>query len=304
MILFPAIDLYEKAIRLTKGDYTQMTVYSDKPGRRLFVKGRRATHLPVVDPRAQGTGRRPILRRFVRLSDERPFTEVGGGIRTREVIEKYLDIGVERVILGTAAITEPGFVDEMVALYGERIAIGVDMKDGYVAVKGWTEVTSLDGVDFCRQMESKGVRTIICTDISKDGVLGGANNDLYRRLKSELSLNIIASGGISSLKDIIYLGYLGLYGAILGKALYEGRIDLKEAIESMAEGVAADDYKRIIPCLDVRDGRVVKVSTSWISTMCPRPLSWGDITATAGPTSLSSTTSPRPMRNGGSLPKS
>jgi phosphoribosylformimino-5-aminoimidazole carboxamide ribotide isomerase len=238
MILFPAIDLYEKkAVRLTKGDYTQMTVYSDKPADvACSLRDAGATHLHVVDlegARDGTTANFETIREIVRTSGL--FTEVGGGIRIREVIEKYLDIGVERVILGTAAITEPGFVDEMVALYGERIAIGVDMKDGYVAVKGWTEVTSLDGVDFCRQMESKGVRTIICTDISKDGVLGGANNDLYRRLKSELSLNIIASGGISSLKDIIYLGYLGLYGAILGKALYEGRIDLKEAIESMAE---------------------------------------------------------------------
>ncbi len=123
-----------------------------------------------------------------------------------------------------------------VALFGDRIAVGVDVRDGFVAVKGWTKVTSLEGVDFCRQMEAKGVKTIICTDISKDGVLGGANNDLYRRLLGELSLNIIASGGVSSLKDIMYLDYLGLYGAILGKALYEGKINLKEAVNATAEG--------------------------------------------------------------------
>jgi len=239
MILFPAIDLYGgQAVRLMKGDYAQMTVYSDKPAEvACAFRDAGAAHLHVVDlegARDGTTANFETIREIVRTSGL--FTEVGGGIRSRDVIEKYLDIGVGRVILGTAAITQPGFVDEMTALYGDTIAVGVDMKDGFVAVKGWTEVTSKEGIAFCRQMEAKGVKTFICTDISKDGVLGGANNELYRRLQSELSLNIIASGGVSSLKDIMYLDYLGLYGAILGKALYEGKINLKEAVAATAEG--------------------------------------------------------------------
>lgn len=239
MILFPAIDLYDKkAVRLTKGDYAQMTVYSDKPADVACAfrdAGARCLHMVDLEGARDGTTANfETIREIIKASGL--FTEVGGGIRTREVIEKYLDIGVERVILGTAAVAQPGFVDDMVELYGGKIAVGVDVKDGYVAVKGWTEVTGLECLDFCRQMEKKGVRTIICTDISKDGVLGGANNELYRQLLNELSLNIIASGGVSSLKDISYLDYLGLYGAILGKALYEGRINLKEAIDGTKEG--------------------------------------------------------------------
>jgi phosphoribosylformimino-5-aminoimidazole carboxamide ribotide isomerase len=239
MILLPAIDLYSgQAVRLTKGDYAQMTVYSDKPAEvACSFRDSGATHLHVVDlegARDGSTANFETIRDIVRTSGL--FTEVGGGIRSRDVIQRYLDIGVERVILGTAAITQPGFVDEMVTFFGSQIAVGVDLKDGFVAVKGWTEVTALEGVEFCRSMEAKGVKTIICTDISKDGVLGGANNDLYRRLLDELSLNIIASGGVSSLKDILYLGYMGLHGAILGKALYEGKINLKEAVDATAEG--------------------------------------------------------------------
>ncbi len=239
MILFPAIDLYNgSAVRLIKGDYAQMTVYSDKPADvACSFRDAGATHLHLVDlegARDGTTANCETIGEIVRRSGL--FTEVGGGIRSHEVIKKYLDLGVDRVILGTAAITQPGFVDEMVARYGGQIAVGVDMKDGFVAVKGWTEVTSLEGVDFCRKMEAKGVKTIICTDISKDGVLGGTNNALYRSLLEELSINIIASGGVSSLKDIQYLDYLGLYGAILGKALYEGKIDLKAAVNATAEG--------------------------------------------------------------------
>jgi phosphoribosylformimino-5-aminoimidazole carboxamide ribotide isomerase len=239
MILFPAIDLFGgQAVRLTKGDYAQMTVYSNKPADvacSFRDAGARCLHVVDLEGARDGTTANfETIRDIVQSSGL--FTEVGGGIRSRDVIQKYLDIGVGRVILGTAAITQPGFVDEMVVLYGDQIAVGVDMKDGFVAVKGWTEVTALEGVDFCRQMEAKGVSTIICTDISKDGVLGGANNDLYRRLLNELSLNVIASGGVSSLKDILYLDYMGLYGAILGKALYEGQINLKEAVHATAEG--------------------------------------------------------------------
>lgn len=243
MILFPAIDLYDKkAVRLFKGDYAQMTIYSDTPwdvACSFRDAGARCLHVVDLEGARDGTTANfEVIREIIQKS--KLFTEVGGGIRTREVIEKYLDIGVARVILGTAAITQPGFVDEMVRLFGDKIAVGVDMKDGFVAVKGWTEVTSLDGVDFCRQMEQKGVKTIICTDISKDGVLGGANNALYRRLQNDLTLQIIASGGVSSLEDIKALSDIGLYGAILGKALYEGRIDLKAAVQVTAKGCGGE----------------------------------------------------------------
>lgn len=233
MILFPAIDLYEgQAVRLVKGDYAQMTIYSDAPAQvaRTFAQAG-ADYLHVVDLEGARDGTTPnfeTVRHIIQHSGM--FVEVGGGIRSREVIEKYIDAGVLRVILGTAAITQPGFVKEMVSAFGDKIAVGVDIKDGFVAIKGWTEVTQLECFDFCRQMEYVGVKTIICTDISKDGVLGGANLDLYRKLSGEISVDIIASGGVSTSKDILYLQYIGLYGAILGKALYEGKIDLKEAI--------------------------------------------------------------------------
>ena len=238
MILLPAIDLYGgQAVRLYKGDYAQMTVYSDNPPDvAASFRDAGASWLHVVDlegARDGSTANFNTIERIVRSSGM--DVELGGGIRTREVIERYLDAGVARVILGTVAVAEPGFVDDMVSEFGSRIAVGVDVKDGFVAVKGWTEVTSHECFDFCRQMQDKSVKTIICTDISKDGVLGGANLELYRKLADTLELNIIASGGVSTLKDIQYLEYIGLYGAILGKALYEGKLNLKNAIEQTTE---------------------------------------------------------------------
>lgn len=238
MILFPAIDLYNKsAVRLTKGDYAQMTVYSDDPvGTALSFRDAGATHLHVVDlegARDGSTANFETIREITRQSGL--FVEVGGGIRTRAVVEKYLDIGIGRVILGTAAVAQPDFLDEVLSIYEDQIAVGVDVKDGFVAVKGWTEVTSVECFDFCRQMDKKGVATIICTDISKDGLLGGANLDLYRSLSDELALDIVASGGVSTLKDIQYLNYIELYGVILGKALYEGKINLREAVASITD---------------------------------------------------------------------
>lgn len=238
MILFPAIDLYQsRAVRLTKGDYAQMTVYSDAPAEvACSFRDAGSTALHVVDlegARDGTTANFETIREIVQKCGL--FVEVGGGLRTQEVVEKYLDIGVGRVILGTAAVKEPGFVDALVSRFGDKIAVGVDIKDGFVAVKGWTEVTDLECFGFCRTMEQKGINTIICTDISKDGVLGGANLELYRRMSGELTVNIVASGGVSTLKDIQYLDDIGLYGVILGKALYEGKIDLREAIAKTAD---------------------------------------------------------------------
>jgi phosphoribosylformimino-5-aminoimidazole carboxamide ribotide isomerase len=156
--------------------------------------------------------------------------EVGGGIRSEEVIRDYLEVGVFRVILGTAAVTNPAWTAEMVKKYGDRIAVGVDIRDGLVAIKGWTETAPLTCHEFCQRLSEIGVRTIICTDISKDGCLGGTNLSLYRRLSEEFSMNLVASGGISTLEDIRALSEMKLYGAILGKALYTGMLDLSEAV--------------------------------------------------------------------------
>lgn len=233
MILLPAIDLYNgQAVRLTKGDYAQMTVYSDNPEAvACAFRDDGAKYLHVVDlegARDGTTANFESVKKIVRESGLR--AEIGGGIRSRDVIEKYLDVGVMRVILGTAAITQPGFVDEMVELFGDKIAVGIDIRDGMVAIKGWTEVTSLECFAFCREMERKNVSTIICTDISKDGVLGGTNLDLYRRLSGETTMNVIASGGVSTTEDIMSLCAIGMYGAILGKAIYERKLNLKEAM--------------------------------------------------------------------------
>ena len=234
MLIFPAIDLYEgKAVRLFKGDYAQMTVYSHNPveiARDFVAQG--ATCLHLVDLEGAKSGTTPNLDTICALKKESGlFCEVGGGIRTMEVIDRYISAGIDRVILGTAAVTSPGFVEEAVAKYGEKIAVGVDIKDGMVAVKGWTEKSDLDAFAFCSRMQSIGVKTIICTDISKDGAMQGTNHDLYRELSQRCKVQIVASGGVSSIEDVKRLAKLDLYGAIIGKAYYTKAISLSEAIE-------------------------------------------------------------------------
>lgn len=233
MILFPAIDLYEgKAVRLYKGDYAQMTVYSDDPATVAadFVACG-ATHAHLVDLEGAKTGETPNLATVCRIKENSGlFCEIGGGIRNMTVVERYLSAGVDRVILGTAAVTDEAFLREAVGRYGDRIAVGVDIKDGFVAVKGWTEKSDLEAFAFCEKMEAMGVSTIICTDISKDGAMQGTNHDLYRRLSQQFSLNITASGGVSSIDDVKRFNALDLYGAILGKAYYTGAIDLRQAV--------------------------------------------------------------------------
>ena len=159
-----------------------------------------------------------------------PLT-VGGGIRDIYTVARYLDAGVQRVILGTAAVSDPDFLMEAADRYGEHIAVGADLKDGYVVIRGWRETSGLTGLDFCRQMQQMGIRTLICTDIDKDGAMKGTNHELYRTLQQELALDIVASGGVSSLEDVRRLKEEGLYGAIIGKAYYTGAVDLREAIE-------------------------------------------------------------------------
>ena len=234
MKLFPAIDLYEgKAVRLLKGDYNAMTVYSNNPveiAQDFQRQGAKYMHL--VDLEGAKTGETPNLETIKTIARQTDlFVEVGGGIRSMEVIEAYLSAGVSRVILGTAAVTDEEFLLSAVKTYGDKIAVGVDVKDGYVAIKGWTEQSSKDAFAFCQHLQQIGVQTIICTDISKDGAMQGTNHDLYRRLSQQLSINVIASGGVSSLNDIKKLSALGIYGAIIGKAYYTKAVNLQEAIE-------------------------------------------------------------------------
>ncbi|MBP3938923.1 MAG: 1-(5-phosphoribosyl)-5-[(5-phosphoribosylamino)methylideneamino]imidazole-4-carboxamide isomerase [Clostridia bacterium] len=234
MNIFPAIDLYEgAAVRLFKGDYNQMTVYDKNPlniAKKFEEYG--AEFLHMVDLEGAKTGLTPNLETIENIvKNTSLFVELGGGIRSMETVEKYLSIGVSRVILGTAAITDEAFLDEAIAKYGEKIAVGVDIKDGFVAIKGWTEKSQYTFEDFCKKMQDKGVKTLICTDISKDGAMKGTNRELYKTLSEKLSLDIIASGGVSTIDDIKALREMNLYGAIIGKAYYTNAIDLKEAIE-------------------------------------------------------------------------
>lgn len=234
MNIFPAIDLVEgKAVRLFKGDYAQMTVYSDDPlsvARDFERAGAKYIHL--VDLEGAKSGETPNLSTVTAIAKQTDlFTEIGGGIRSMQTIETYLNAGVDRVILGTAAVTDEDFLKQAVATYGEQIAVGVDIKDGMVAIKGWTEQSDYDCHTFCQKMQDLGVKTLICTDISKDGAMQGTNRALYRTLSETYSLQIVASGGVSSIDDVKALHAMDLYGAIIGKAYYIGAIDLKEAIE-------------------------------------------------------------------------
>ena len=233
MLIFPAIDLYDgKAVRLYKGDYNQMTVYSENPPELAEAfRAAGATHMHLVDLEGAKTGETPNLETIRRIREAVPlFIEVGGGIRSMDIAARYLDAGIDRVILGTAAVTDPSFLRAAVSKYGEKIAVGVDIRDGKVAIRGWTEKSAFDAFDFCRELQKIGVRTIICTDVSKDGAMQGTNRALYGELSKALNLDIIASGGVSTLEDIKALRALNLCGAIIGKAYYTGAIDLREAI--------------------------------------------------------------------------
>ena len=233
MKIFPAIDIFEgKAVRLVRGDYSDMTVYSEDPvSVALGFKDAGATAIHIVDLEGARDGKPANFDLIKQITSESGLEiQVGGGIRTSDIIEKYVSAGVRRVILGTAAASETGFLTDMFRAFGDKIAVSADIRDGFVAVKGWTELSSLDAFDFCRTVEDIGVKTLICTDISKDGLLDGTNLDLYYTLRKELSICLIASGGISSLTEIVALSALGINGAILGKALYAGNIDLTAAI--------------------------------------------------------------------------
>lgn len=233
MIIYPAIDLFEgKAVRLFKGDYACMTVYNEDPvAVAQDFKAQGATHIHLVDLEGARLGTTPNLETVCAVKAATGlFCEIGGGVRSMEVVERYLNAGIDRVILGTAAVMDNAFLTDAVKTYGKKIAVGIDIKDGFVAIKGWTEKSEEDAFTFCAKMQKLGVKTLICTDISRDGAMQGANHDLYRRLSEQFQMQIIASGGVSTLEDVQRLAAMEIHGAIIGKAYYTGAVKLCEAI--------------------------------------------------------------------------
>ena len=235
MQIFPATDILGgKVVRLTKGDYNQVKIYADSPAEMAleFMKDG-ATNLHMVDLDGAKDGA-PVnydaIREAAKIKDL--FIEVGGGIRDMKSVEDYLSLGVKRVILGTAAIRNYPFVEEAVKEFGNAIAVGVDAKDGFVAVSGWQETTSVKSVEFCKKLRDTGVSTVIYTDISKDGMLSGTNLEVYGELSEIKGLDIVASGGITFINEIEKLRDMNIYGAIVGKAVYEGKLSLKDALRA------------------------------------------------------------------------
>ena len=234
MILFPAIDLYEnKAVRLYKGDYRNMTVYSDNPIEiAMDFAAAGATHIHMVDLEGAKDAATPNLSVVAQVAKETGlFVEIGGGIRSMDTVARYLDAGGARIILGTAAVKDPDFLDAAVAAYPGKIAVGADVKDGYIAIKGWLETANVTLDEFLRNMQARGIGNVICTDISRDGAMRGTNLELYSYLSGKYTMDITASGGVSTMEDIRRLREMNLYGAIIGKAYYTGAIDLKTALE-------------------------------------------------------------------------
>lgn len=235
MKIFPAIDLYEgKAVRLLKGNYNDLTVYSENPLEiAKDFENQGATELHTVDLEGAKDGGTPnieIIKSFVENTSLN--VEVGGGIRSMETVKAYLDSGVARVILGTAAVTDEKFLKSAVETYGDKIAVGADIKDGKIAIKGWLEKSQYDTFEFFEKLQKIGVSTVICTDISKDGAMQGTNRELYKELSEKFNVKIIASGGVSSLDDIKALSQMNLYGAIIGKAYYTGAVKISDALEA------------------------------------------------------------------------
>ncbi len=234
MLIFPAIDLYDgKAVRLLKGDYNKMTVYSENPPEiALDFKKQGAGYFHLVDLEGAKNGTTPNFNVVTEIKEKSGlFCEIGGGIRTMETVDKYISAELDRVILGTSAVEDEAFLKNAVNKYGEKIAVGVDIKDGFVAVRGWLEKSEIDAFEFCEKMQGIGVKTLICTDISKDGAMQGTNLELYKELSQKFSVNITASGGVTSIDDIKKLRSMNLYAAIIGKAYYTGAVNFKEALE-------------------------------------------------------------------------
>ena len=236
MQIFPAIDLSGgQVVRLYQGDYDKMTVYGADPcavAKEFIAAGAKYLHVVDLDGAKDGT-----LANFESIAAIAKqgglYIEVGGGIRTEERIQQYLDLGVGRCILGTIAVKDFDFTARMAQKYGDQIAVGVDARDGYVAINGWKELSSETGIDFCKRLYNAGVQTVVYTDISRDGAEKGTNLELYRELANIEGLNITASGGVSSIEELKELQSIGTHAAILGKALYTGRLDLKTVIQEV-----------------------------------------------------------------------
>ncbi len=235
MKIFPAVDIYEgQVVRLYKGNYEEMTVYGKDPlavAKEFEAAGAEFIH--IVDLEGAKLGGVPNISAISEVARNTSlFVEVGGGIRSMDIVDKYLSAGVGRVIIGTAAVTDESFLREALEKHGERIAVGADVKDGKIAIKGWTEKSEYTLDAFLSRMSELGVKTVICTDISKDGAMAGTNLELYSELNKKYPLDIVASGGVSSISDVLALRDMGMYAAIIGKAYYTGAIDLKEAQEA------------------------------------------------------------------------
>ncbi len=234
MIIFPATDIKDgKVVRLTKGDYGQIKTYcTDALEKALEFKACGAEYLHMVDLDGAKDGEMKnfhVIENVVKNSGMK--IEIGGGIRDEKTIKKYADIGVLRVILGTIAVKDTEFLKNMISEYGDKIAVGVDIKGENIAVNGWLEDSGVNCFEFMEKLCNMGCKTVICTDISKDGLLSGTNLPLYKRLKKDYNIDVVASGGITSCDDVKTLTDYGMYGAILGKALYEGKIELTDALK-------------------------------------------------------------------------
>ena len=239
MLIFPAIDLRNgQVVRLVEGDYDRMTVYGSDPlaaAQAFRDAGAKYLHVVDLDAALEGDQKNfEVIRRLARESGLK--LEVGGGARNEESAKRYLDAGVSRVILGSAAVEKPELMEKLAKAYPGQIAAGVDAKDGFVAIHGWKTVTDIPAFEFVAGLPDKGVNTVIYTDIRRDGKLMGPNLEAYRQLNQITGMRVVASGGVSSVKDVKTLSALGVYAAIIGKALYDGRIDLNEALAAAGKG--------------------------------------------------------------------
>jgi len=236
MVIYPAIDIKQgKCVRLVQGRFSDVTVYSDDPVQMaLRWQQAGAEYIHLVDLDGALTGKSVNYDTIKKIANTVSVpVQLGGGIRSMESIEVVLEAGVSRVILGTSAVKNPQLVREAVDRYKERIAVGIDAKDGKVAIEGWESISEFSALDFAEKMQHLGVRTIIYTDISRDGMLQGPNLDAMREMAGHLSIDVIASGGVSSLQDLLELKKTGVSGAIVGKALYTGKVKLEEAINAV-----------------------------------------------------------------------
>ena len=234
MKIFPAIDLYDgKAVRLYKGDYNNMTIYSNDPlevAKDFESKGAEYIHVVDLKGAKQGTPCAfDIVEKIIKNTSLK--LEIGGGIRNEQNVSMYINLGVDKVILGTAAVNDDKFMTYISDKYKDNLAVGIDIKDGFVAIKGWTEISTISCDQMFQYVSDLGISRVICTDISKDGAMIGTNRELYKHLSSAYNMDIIASGGVSSMDDISALNEIGIFGAIIGKAYYTGAIDLNEAVK-------------------------------------------------------------------------